>query len=104
MRAAFGLDTPTAGSVHLKGEDVTGRRPAELIARGMFYMPPDRKNEGLVLGFHGGRNLTLGAFGRPLRRRFGILHRGRERATKRALAERVQLTARDLFRPAGLLS
>ena len=104
MRAAFGLDTPTSGSVHFKGEDVTGRRPAELIAHGMFYMPPDRKNEGLVLGFNGGRNLTLGAFGRRLRRRFGILHGRRERATTRAVAEGVQLTARNLFRPVGLLS
>ena len=104
MRTAFGLDQPNTGSVHFKGENVTGQSPAELIARGMFYMPPDRKNEGLVLGFHAGRNLTLGSFGQRVRRRFGVIHGGRESALTQDLARRVELAPRNLLRPVGLLS
>ncbi len=104
MRAAFGLDRCTAGSVHFKGKDVTGLGPGALISRGMFYMPPDRKTEGLVLGFHGAGNLTLGSFGRRVRRRLGVIHGGRERALTKDLALRVELADRNLLRPVGLLS
>ncbi|GAB2458471.1 sugar ABC transporter ATP-binding protein [Comamonas humi] len=104
MRAVYGLDAPTSGRVRFKGEDVTGLGSGAMIARGMFYMPPDRKNEGLVLGFHGKSNLTLGTFGQRVRRRFGFRHGGRERALAQDLSERVELAPRNLLRPVGLLS
>lgn len=104
MRAVFGLEKPMAGRVRFKGEDVTGLEPGALISRGMFYLPPDRKNEGLVLGFRSAGNLTLGRFGQRVRRRLGILHRGREKALAHDLAQRVELAPRNLQRPVGLLS
>jgi len=104
MRTVYGLDAATGGSAYFKGENVTGLGPGAMIARGMFYMPPDRKNEGLVLDFHGRSNLTLGAFGQRVRRRFGIVHGGRERALAQDLSGRVELAHRNLLRPVGLLS
>jgi branched-chain amino acid transport system ATP-binding protein len=42
LRAASGLLRPSAGSVVLDGEDVTGRAPHELVARGVCHIPEGR--------------------------------------------------------------
>ncbi|MEM6762455.1 MAG: sugar ABC transporter ATP-binding protein, partial [Pseudomonadota bacterium] len=49
LRAAFGLEQITAGKVTLNGEDVTGLGPAAMLDRGLYYVPPDRRDEGLVM-------------------------------------------------------
>ena len=48
-RACFGLETIKAGRVWFKGEEVTGATPRAMMDRGFFYIPPDRRDEGLVM-------------------------------------------------------
>jgi ribose transport system ATP-binding protein len=48
-RACFGLETIATGRVRFKGEDVTGATPRAMMDRGLFYIPPDRRDEGLVM-------------------------------------------------------
>ena len=55
----FGLRTPTAGRILLKGEEVTLGSPVEAIARGISLVPESRKEQGLVLGMTCRDNITL---------------------------------------------
>src|SRR5690606_9616994 len=44
-RACFGLEPVADGRVRLKGEEVTGLGPRQMLRRGFFYLPPDRRDE-----------------------------------------------------------
>ncbi len=66
FKAIFGLLRLREGRVVFAGEDVTGRTPAELLARGMAYVPQGRNlfpelsvAENLELGGTSLRNLSL---------------------------------------------
>jgi len=43
------LESIEAGRVVFDGRDTTGLTPGEMLDRGMFYVPPDRREEGLVM-------------------------------------------------------
>jgi ribose transport system ATP-binding protein len=62
-RAVMGLNRTLAGKVVLNGKDVTGARTDAVIAAGVHYLPPDRKNEGLVLAASASDNIALGMLG-----------------------------------------
>ena len=49
----------TAGTVRLKGRDVTGRSIADCIRDGLVLVPEDRQRDGLVQTMTVGRNLSL---------------------------------------------
>jgi ribose transport system ATP-binding protein len=55
----FGLRDPSAGTIHLNGEEVRIHSPADAIARGISLVPEDRKSQGLVLGMNCRDNITL---------------------------------------------
>lgn len=44
LRAAVGLVKPSAGSVLLDGEDVTGMRPHQRVRRGLAYVPQGQQS------------------------------------------------------------
>lgn len=104
MRAVFGAEAVTAGRVVFKGEDCTGMGPAQMLARGLYYMPPDRKHEGLMLGFSCASNISLPVLQRGQHGRFGFIQRRRVRTLVEAVGQRVELAPRHLHRPVGRLS
>ncbi len=104
FRAAFGLEPVTAGSIRFLGEDTTRTRPAAMLARGMAYLPPDRKTEGLVLGFASAQNIALPMLGAPLPSPAGSRPRQHRDARIQQAAGAVELAPRNLARPVGLLS
>jgi ribose transport system ATP-binding protein len=55
----FGLRTPSAGSIHLEGQEVEIHSPADAIEQGISLVPEDRKCQGLVLGMNCRDNMTL---------------------------------------------
>lgn len=57
FKAVFGLLGIHSGQVLLEGEDVTRRKPAEMIARGVSYVPQGRNVVPQLSVFH---NLELG--------------------------------------------
>ncbi|WP_157017225.1 ABC transporter ATP-binding protein [Mesorhizobium xinjiangense] len=57
FKAVFGLLNIHSGQILLEGEDVTGRKPAEMIARGVTYVPQGRNVVPQLSVFH---NLELG--------------------------------------------
>ena len=62
-RAVMGLNRTLGGKIVLNGKDITGARTDAVIAAGVHYLPPDRKNEGLVLAASAFDNIALGMLG-----------------------------------------
>jgi ribose transport system ATP-binding protein len=62
-RAVMGLNRTLGGKIVLNGKDITRARTDALIAAGVHYLPPDRKNEGLVLAASASDNIALGMLG-----------------------------------------
>lgn len=85
LDAIFGLRRPVGGNVELDGVEFRPRRVADAIARGVAYVPGDRKNLGLVLPMTLGENVVMPATARLHRLR--VASRTREYATVSALAD-----------------
>jgi len=98
MRAAFGIDPVSAGRVTLKGEDVTGAPTRALMNRGLFYIPPDRREEGLVMMRSCRENMSLPSLDRPPFSKGGFLDRVGELRMVNDLAERMNLQPRRVER------
>ncbi|MBS1890596.1 MAG: sugar ABC transporter ATP-binding protein [Actinobacteria bacterium] len=59
LEAIFGARAITAGTLTLGGEPFQPRSPRHSIERGLGFLPPDRKGQGLVLGLSIQTNLTM---------------------------------------------
>ena len=67
VRAISGADALKAGVIHLNGEQLALRSPADAIAKGIVMVPEDRKLQGLIVSHRIGENLVyanLDRFGR----------------------------------------
>lgn len=104
MRAVYGLDRVTAGSVVFRGADRTGASPRHMLAGGMFYLPPDRRSEGLILGFAPKANIALPLLGTRLRGPLGFVRAAARDRLTRSASERVELAQHSAGRAVGLLS
>lgn len=91
VRAAFGLGKVDHGQVHLDGADVTGYSTAQMLRSGFMYLPPDRREEGLVMMRSCRENMTLSALDEPMVSKRGWLRLRRERKYTDELAGRVEL-------------
>jgi general nucleoside transport system ATP-binding protein len=75
VESIVGLRRPQAGSVTLRGRDITHSSAAATIEAGVSFIPEDRQRRGLVLDFDLVENLVLGDQHRAPISRFGILNR-----------------------------
>jgi ribose transport system ATP-binding protein len=97
-RACFGAAPIASGRIRFDGVDVTGASPGAMLDRGLCYLPPDRREEGLVLVRSVRENVALPALSRPPLSRFGLIDRAAERHKVRALADRLNLQPRAIER------
>ena len=95
-RACFGLERIASGRVMFDGQDVTGRSPREMLDLGVFYLPPDRREEGLVMMRSVRENVSLPWLAARPFTRFGFLDRGSERSKVRDFADRLNLQPRNI--------
>ena len=63
LRTISGLIRPAAGEVHFRGNEITRRRPAEIVALGIAHVPEARELFPMMTVQE---NLELGAFTRPV--------------------------------------
>jgi ribose transport system ATP-binding protein len=92
LRLLMSADRPSAGAIAFAGfERPTG--PTSSWARGVAYIPPDRRSEGLVLSMTVAENISLPHL-RHLSRGGVLLAHRRERALARARSADVRLRAR----------
>jgi ribose transport system ATP-binding protein len=102
LRTVFGLEQPDAGSLHVKGEQVGGLTPAGAVARGIAYIPRERKIEGIVGGMSVAENMTLSQLDRYSRA--GVLRVAAERELAERWIERLGIKTPGPFAAAARLS
>jgi len=90
-RACFGVERITSGRVILNGQDVTGKSARAMLDRGAFYLPPDRREEGLVMMRSVRENISLPWLASHGFSRFGFIDRAGERSKVRELVRRLNL-------------
>jgi ribose transport system ATP-binding protein len=103
-RACFGLEPLSAGRVAFDGEETTGLEPRKMLDRGFFYVPPDRRAEGLVMMRSVRENIALPSLRLP---RFSgpiLLKLAAERAEVTEICERLNLQPRAIERAADHFS
>ena len=88
-RACFGATAVAAGRVRFAGEDTTGSTPAQILERGFFYVPPDRRDEGLLMMRSVRENIALPALSKLSHGPW--LRRQAETAKAQDLARRLNL-------------
>lgn len=69
----LGLRKVTGGTIHIGGVDISRDDPKRTRARGVAYVPEDRRIEGLVLAFTVADNFILGKHDHPPNARRGTL-------------------------------
>jgi simple sugar transport system ATP-binding protein len=98
VQAITGLRRPTAGTVTLDGQDVTGAHPHELFDLGLAHVPEDRQRHGLVGSFGLADNLVLNRWNsKPYAK--GIVRNGaavRQHATELIDAFDIRTTGTDV--------
>ena len=62
--AIFGVDRPLSGSVAIDGETIPIQSPRDAIRRGIYLIPEDRRNCGLITEMTVRENITLPALDR----------------------------------------
>lgn len=97
-RAVFGLERVMAGAIRFKGRDATGSSVADMMKQGLFYIPSDRKEEGLVMMRGARENIVLSSLDSRRYSRFGWLRRGQEMQRSMELARDLKLRPMDLER------
>jgi ribose transport system ATP-binding protein len=61
MRACYGIEGVQAGTLNFEGKPIDKVTPSRMLGAGMFYIPPDRRNEGLIMTRNVRENITIAA-------------------------------------------
>ena len=105
FRAMIGLADILGGTVTYRGRDITGARPPKLMSQGIFYLPSDRKSEGLVLAASGRENIAISMLDRrDSLGMFGLRSMGKVRRLTDDVGRRVDLSQAFLERAVSKLS
>jgi rhamnose transport system ATP-binding protein len=98
----FGIHPPESGELKLEGEVVQLRSPREAMERGLFYVPEERRSQGLVLPFPIASNISLSILERISR--MGIVQGDKERRTAEHFADALSIRGAAINEPVSRLS
>ena len=90
-RACFGLEAVAHGRVWIRGEEITGQPPRAAMQKGLFYLPPDRREEGLMMMRSCRENMVLPALRDAPIRRGLFLDVSQEQSLSQRLARRINM-------------
>lgn len=102
LRTIYGMRTPTMGTFRIKGQDARNYSPRQAVARGVGYVPRERKVEGIVSGMNVYENMTLSQM--KNHSSAGVLRVGEERALAREWIRKLSIKAHSEFADCGNLS
>jgi rhamnose transport system ATP-binding protein len=101
-RVLFGLTPADSGHIFLGDDLLRIQSPAHAMARGVAYVPEDRRRYGVILEMSIAANTTLAILHKISR--LGIIDSSRERKIATDLAARLSTKTPSIFVPAGQLS
>ncbi|QMU59629.1 MAG: ATP-binding cassette domain-containing protein [Boseongicola sp.] len=102
LRTVFGLETPTEGTVAIKGQQITRFTAKGGVDLGVGYIPRERKVEGIVAGMNVYENMTLSQMQKYATG--GLLKSGEEKALARKWIDRLAIKTPDTYKDCGGLS
>jgi ribose transport system ATP-binding protein len=97
-RAVVGLTRPSAGRILFRGKDIARMPLAARMRAGIYYLPSDRKTEGLVMGQGARFNVSIRAGNAEGAGHAGFVSARRERGMARRVTGRVDLRPADTER------
>lgn len=102
--AIYGMRKREKGRVTFKGEDITGKKPREILDMGMTQIPEDRQKRGLVLEYSIKDNLILESVDKEEFSKNGILDFKKIEKNATDLIDKFDVRPRDIDELAGSLS
>lgn len=102
LRTVFGLEKPTSGTIKVKGAPYARTTAQEAVARGVGYVPRERKVEGIVNGMTVYENMTLSQMKNYSSG--GILRIAEEKALAEDWIKRLSIKTPDVYKDCGGLS
>ena len=100
-QSIFGIRQPDSGEVFVEGEEVRINSPQAAMERGIFYVPDERRSQGLILPFSIKNNITLSILDRISR--FGFVSRSERGIADKFMGE-LSIRGADLLAPVSRLS
>jgi ribose transport system ATP-binding protein len=106
MRAIFGADPRTGGTILLNGKDISAqlRSPTAAVRLGIGFLTEDRKSQGLLLPKPLRMNVTLARLTDELQGAGGWLRRDRETAVAENWVSQLAIRCSSIEQMAGSLS
>lgn len=102
-RLIFGLQKASSGSVHLRGIDITGVRPAQAVKHGLAYVPQERKS-GIFPGLSVAENAILADLSSVMAHGGMSVSADRSRDAARKLVSEFQVKTQGIDIPIETLS
>jgi ribose transport system ATP-binding protein len=97
-RACIGIEKVSSGTITVAGSVTKRPSPKDMLKRGVLYVPPDRRVEGLVMTRPVRENISLAALELTQFARAGVLRRKRERNEVSTIADRLRLRPGNIER------
>lgn len=101
-KAIFGARKVTSKHVKLHGQELNIKTPKDAIESGIFYLPEDRKLEGLALNQDIENNINIASLARYTK--FGLVHEGKLNENARVYADKLSIKTPSLHQLARNLS
>lgn len=102
VETIYGIAKPDKGHIYLDGEEIHVKGPKHAMKLGIGLLPEDRQQQGLILDWGLGRNVTL-----PVLKEISnhsLTNEKEERKTSKQLLETVDVKAVTIFDKASSLS
>ena len=100
--AIYGITRCDSGTITLDGKKLTSRKPYDLIACGIGFLPEDRLKQGLVLRWEIAKNITLSSLNKFLR--FKMVDRKKENREAGEIAGKLGVKAVSVHDKVSTLS
>ena len=101
-QAIFGVDVPVSGTVHIDDKVIRISSANDAIRNGIFLIPEDRRNSGLILDIPIRENITLPALSRYSSS--GLVSKAAETTKAKEMCERLNVKAPSVESKAANLS
>src|SRR5919112_1717245 len=100
-QSIFGIRRPDSGEIFVDGEEVGIHSPQAAMEQGIFYVPEERRSQGLILPFSIKNNITLSILDRISR--LGFVPRSERAVADRFMGE-LAIRGADVSAPVSRLS